>query len=125
MCFCIGNHPEAPRCGSRSGGTENHIVLVDLSKAGITGLKAQEALEEANILANKNAIPFDSQPVNLAGGIRFGTPAVTTRGFGILEIKKVVNMISKILSYPDDASLKKQTREEVILMCQKFPAPGL
>ncbi len=108
-----------------SGGTENHIVLVDLLKKGITGLKAQQALEEANILANKNAIPFDTQPPNLAGGIRFGTPAITTRGLGVNEVKKLVEFISQILADPDNAALKKKVRDEIIDICRKFPAPGL
>jgi glycine hydroxymethyltransferase len=108
-----------------SGGTENHIVLVDLLKKGITGLKAQQALEEANILANKNAIPFDTQPPNLAGGIRFGTPAITTRGLGSNEVKMLVEFISQILADPDNTALKKKVRDEVIDICRKFPAPGL
>jgi glycine hydroxymethyltransferase len=108
-----------------SGGTENHIILVDLLKTGITGLKAQQALEEANILANKNAIPFDTQPPNLAGGIRFGTPAITTRGLGVNEVKSLVGIISQVLSDPDNAVVKKQVRDQVTELCRKFPAPGL
>jgi glycine hydroxymethyltransferase len=108
-----------------SGGTENHIILLDLEKTGITGLKAQQALEQANILANKNAIPFDKQPPQQAGGIRFGTPAVTTRGFGVTEISKLVKMISEILSQPDNDNLIKRTREEVQEICRKFPVPGI
>jgi len=108
-----------------SGGTENHIVLVDLSKTGITGLKAQQALEEANILANKNAIPFDTQPPNLAGGIRFGTPAITTRGMGVNEVQALVGFISQILHDPDNTALKQKVKDQVIDICRKFPAPGL
>ena len=118
---------ELKRGGFRivTGGTDNHIVLVDLTKVGITGLQAQEALESANILANKNAIPFDAQPIHAAGGIRFGTPAVTTRGFGVTEIKKTAAWIKQILSDPTNLLLRKQVKEEVIALSLKFSAPGL
>ncbi|HJX04025.1 MAG TPA: serine hydroxymethyltransferase [Dehalococcoidia bacterium] len=108
-----------------TGGTDNHIVLVDISGTGITGLKAQEALEAAGILANKNAIPFDSQPPQFAGGIRFGTPAVTSRGFTAKEMMLVASMISRVLSNPEDKSVQKEIREEILALCIKFPAPGL
>lgn len=108
-----------------SGGTDNHIVLVDLRQLGITGLEAQQVLESAGILANKNAIPFDSQPPQFAGGIRFGTPAVTSRGFTAKEMLLVASMISRVFSNPQDKSLHKEIREEVLALCGKFPAPGL
>lgn len=108
-----------------TGGTENHIVLVDLTSTGITGITAQEALESAGILANKNAIPFDSQPPQHAGGIRFGTPAITTRGFSVKETLQVAAMIGRVLSNPGDKALQKLIREETLALCSKFPAPGL
>jgi glycine hydroxymethyltransferase len=108
-----------------TGGTDNHLLLVDLTRTDITGIAAQNALEEANILANKNAIPFDTKPPQTASGIRFGTPAVTSRGFGKNEIKNMAAMIIRVLSHPDDEKVKKQVKEEVIQLCSKFPAPGL
>jgi glycine hydroxymethyltransferase len=108
-----------------TNGTDNHLLLVDLTKTGINGMQAQNALEEANILANRNAIPFDTQPPKIASGLRLGTPAVTTRGFGPAEMKQLAAMIIKVLSHPDDENVKHQTREEVVQLCLKFPAPGL
>jgi glycine hydroxymethyltransferase len=108
-----------------TGGTDNHLLLVDLTATGITGIAAQNALEEANILANKNAIPFDTRPPQTASGIRLGTPAVTSRGFGKNEIKQMAGMIIRVLSHLDDDKVKKQVKEEVIQLCLKFPAPGL
>jgi glycine hydroxymethyltransferase len=108
-----------------TGGTDNHLLLVDLTDTGITGIAAQNALEEANILANKNAIPFDTRPPQTASGIRLGTPAVTSRGFGKNEIKQMAGMIIRVLSHLDDDKVKKQVKEEVIQLCLKFPAPGL
>jgi glycine hydroxymethyltransferase len=108
-----------------SGGTENHLVLVDLTTTGITGKVAQDALEAAGIIINRNAIPFDSRPPQVASGIRLGTPAVTTRGFGIQEIKQVAALIIKVLSDPDNISVRQQVREEVNSICQRFPVPGI
>ena len=107
-----------------SGGTENHLVLVDLTKTGITGKVAQEALEAAGILVNRNAIPFDTRSPQITSGIRFGTPAVTTRGFGVQEIKQVASMVVKVLSDPDNRKLGQQIREQVAALCQRFPVPG-
>jgi glycine hydroxymethyltransferase len=108
-----------------SGGTENHLVLVDLTNTGITGKVAQDALETAGIIINRNAIPFDSRPPQVTSGIRLGTPAVTTRGFGIQEIKQVAALIIKVLSDPENTSIRQQVREEVISICQRFPVPGI
>jgi glycine hydroxymethyltransferase len=108
-----------------SGGTENHLVLVDLTKTGITGKIAQEALEAAGILANRNAIPFDTKSPQITSGIRFGTPAVTTRGFGTKEIKQVASMIMKVLAEPENRELGRQIREQVVALCARFPVPGI
>jgi glycine hydroxymethyltransferase len=118
---------ELQRGGFRlvSGGTDNHLVLVDLTKTGITGRTAQDALEAAGILVNRNAIPFDNKPPQIASGIRLGTPAVTTRGFGIEEMKQVVSMITKVLSIPDSKEIGQQVKEQVVAMCQRFPVPGI
>lgn len=108
-----------------SGGTDNHLVLVDLTKTGITGRVAQEALETAGILVNRNAIPFDPKPPQITSGIRLGTPAVTTRGFTVREIKQVAAMVTRVLSAPQDQKMGQQIKEQVTAMCQKFPVPGI
>jgi glycine hydroxymethyltransferase len=118
---------ELQRYGMRVvyGGTDNHIVLVDLSPQGITGKDAEEALWSAGISVNRNAIPFDPKPPVITSGIRMGTPAVTTRGFGAEEMKRVASFIAKVLSPAEDRRVQKQVRREVQEMCQRFPIPGL
>ena len=118
---------ELQRSGMRivSGGTDNHIVLVDLSSQGISGKDAEEALGAAGISVNRNAIPFDPKPPKITSGIRLGTPAVTTRGFNTEEIKRVASLIVKVLSSSGDENVRKQVRREVREMCQQFPVPGL
>jgi glycine hydroxymethyltransferase len=108
-----------------SGGTDNHLALVDLSSKGISGRDAETALESANILVNRNAIPFDTKPPRIASGIRVGTPAVTTRGFGTEEIERIAFWISDVLSHPDDEYTINRTRQEVQEICQHFPIPAL
>jgi len=108
-----------------SGGTENHLVLVDLGATGITGKQAEEALENAGIAVNRNAIPFDLRPPQQASGIRLGTPAVTSRGFGTEEIKRVAAMIIQVLNSVGNAKVASQVRQEVRAICQRFPAPGV
>jgi len=118
---------ELQRYGMRivSGGTDNHIVLVDLSPQGINGRDAEEALEAAGISVNRNAIPFDPKPPLITSGIRLGTPAVTTRGFGIEEMKRIVSLIVKVLSPSGDKRAQEQVHQEIREMCQQFPIPGL
>jgi glycine hydroxymethyltransferase len=118
---------ELQRYGMRivSGGTDNHIVLVDLSPQGISGKDAEEALGAAGISVNRNTIPFDDKPPPITSGIRLGTPAVTTRGFGTEEIKRVASLIAKVLSSSGNRRAQEQVRQEVQEMCQKFPIPGL
>lgn len=108
-----------------SGGTDNHLILVDLSSIGINGRDAEEALERVNILANRNTIPFDSKPPQIASGIRIGTPAVTTRGLGAEEMKHISSLIVKVFSHLGDKHIEKQVREEVREMCLHFPIPGI
>jgi glycine hydroxymethyltransferase len=108
-----------------SGGTDNHLVLVDLSKTGIIGKTAQMALEAADILVNRNAIPFDPQPPQIASGIRLGAAAVTTRGFGIQEMKQVASLIAEVLSNLSSNKAEKQVREQVASICGKFPIPEI
>ncbi|MGA8848862.1 MAG: serine hydroxymethyltransferase [Dehalococcoidia bacterium] len=118
---------ELQRYGMRivSGGTDNHIVLVDLAPQGISGKAAEEALWAAGISVNRNTIPFDPKPPWITSGIRLGTPAVTTRGFGTEEMKRVASFIAKVLSPSADKRAQEQVRQEVREMCQRFPIPGL
>jgi glycine hydroxymethyltransferase len=108
-----------------SGGTDNHLVLVDLTATGVTGRQAEEALGAAGIVVNRNTIPFDKQPPRITGGIRLGTPAVTTRGFGHEEIKRIAAWIIKILDNIDNPQIQKEVREEVSQICSRFPVPGI
>jgi len=108
-----------------SGGTDNHIVLVDLTAAGVTGRQAEEALGRANIVVNRNTIPFDSHPPRITSGIRLGTPAVTTRGFGTEEIRQIASFIKEIIYNIDDEALQARIKEEVIQICSRFAVPGV
>jgi glycine hydroxymethyltransferase len=108
-----------------SGGTDNHLMLVDLTPLGITGREAEAALEQANIIANKNAIPFDAKPPSIASGLRLGTPAITSRGFKAGEIKLVGQLIIKVLTNMENKDIRRQVKLEVKELTSKFPAPGL
>ncbi len=108
-----------------SGGTDNHLILVDLSSTGITGKVAQEALEAAGILVNRNTIPFDTRPPQITSGIRLGTPAITTRGFGPREMKTIASFILKVLSNPEDKKIQREIAEQVVSLCHRFPTPGI
>ncbi len=104
-----------------SGGTDNHLILVDLSDKAITGADAEKILERAGITVNKNTIPFDPQPPSVTSGIRIGTPAVTTRGLKEDEIREVGGFIADLLLNPDDADLAKRIRQKVSDICSRFP----
>ena len=107
-----------------SGGTDNHLILADTMSLGRTGMEVQELLDAAHITANKNSIPFDTQSVKLTSGMRFGTPAVTTRGMGESEMVEIGNMIVKLINEGDAAVEDVKTR--VIELCDRFPLyPGL
>ena len=108
-----------------SGGTDNHLLLVDLTGAGLSGRKAQRVLEEAGITANKNAIPNDPRPAMQTSGIRLGTPAITTRGFGPVEMRQLGIWIADVLHDPDNEERKTRTRADVAEMCSAFPLPGV
>lgn len=107
-----------------SGGTDTHMVLVDLTDTGVTGKDAEEALGMAGIVINRNAIPFDSRPPRVTSGIRLGTPAVTTRGFGTEEMKRIASLIVAVINSIGDPKIPNQVREEVSQMCSRFPVPG-
>ncbi len=107
-----------------SGGTDNHLILADTMSLGRTGMEVQELLDAAHITANKNSIPFDTQSVKLTSGMRFGTPAVTTRGMGENEMVEIGNMIVKLINEGDAAVA--DVKDRVIELCDRFPLyPGL
>jgi glycine hydroxymethyltransferase len=108
-----------------SGGTDNHMLLVDLTPIGVTGLDAQQALEAVGIIANRNAIPFETLPVRVTSGMRFGTPSVTSRGMGRAEMKTLSVWIVKVLTHIGDINIQKQVCDEVKQLCGKFPVPGI
>jgi len=118
---------ELQRLGLRliTGGTDNHMVLVDLTETGITGRQAEEALQATGIVVNRNAIPFDSHPPRITSGIRLGTPAVTTRGFGKEEMRQIASLIVKVIANIDNSNIYDQVKEEVSQICSHFPVPGI
>jgi len=107
-----------------SGGTDNHMFLLDLIDRDITGKDADAALDHANITVNKNAVPNDPRSPFVTSGVRMGTPAVTTRGFGVDEIKQLSGWIADILDNIEDEKRIKSVREQVIDMCKRFPVYG-
>jgi glycine hydroxymethyltransferase len=104
-----------------SGGTDNHLMLVDVFSKGITGKAAEAALGKAGITVNKNAIPFDANPPMVASGIRVGTPAVTTRGMGEAEMVAIGDLIARVLASPEDDRAIGMVKEEVERLCRRFP----
>jgi glycine hydroxymethyltransferase len=107
-----------------SGGTDNHLMLVDLTGLGITGAQAQKALDRAHITVNKNAIPDDPQPPMRTSGIRIGTPAVTTRGMREPEMERIAGWIVEVLERIDDTAVQERVAAEVQALCQGFPVPA-
>jgi len=103
-----------------SGGTDNHLMLVDLRNKGITGKQAEKALEEAGITVNKNMVPFDPQKPWVASGIRIGTPAVTTRGMKEKDMEVIADMMNRVLNNTENQKIKDEVREEVESFCKKF-----
>ena len=108
-----------------SGGTDNHLVLVNLTDIGVTGKQAEKALDTAGIVINKNAIPFDSRPPTVTSGIRLGTPAATTRGFGTEEMKQIAALIVKVVKDIDKEKIIEEVRQEIAQICRRFPLPGI
>jgi glycine hydroxymethyltransferase len=107
-----------------SGGTDNHLMLVDLRPKGLNGRQAQETLDLAGITVNKNSIPFDTESVVKGGGIRVGTPAVTTRGMKEEEMMEIADLIDDALSSNGDASVLEKVRQQVRALTAKYPLPG-
>ncbi len=108
-----------------SGGTDNHLMLVDVTPLGVTGMDAEHLLDEIGITVNKNAIPFDPLPPNTSSGIRVGTPATTTRGFGPDEMRTIARLITQAIEQRDDERARTALSAEVAGMVQRFPVPGL
>ena len=108
-----------------SGGTDNHMVLVDVTPLGITGQQAERALESVGIIANKNAIPFDPQPPRVTSGLRLGTPAITSRGMAEDEVKQVAAMLTKVLSDVEDKEAHAKVSVEVKKLTSRFDVPGI
>lgn len=108
-----------------SGGTDNHLMLVDLTPISITGKEAEEALDSVRITVNRNAIPFDTKPPRVASGIRIGTPAVTSRGLNTSEVRKVAKLIIRVLTNIGNENVYKEVRDTVDDITSRFPVPGL
>jgi glycine hydroxymethyltransferase len=108
-----------------SGGTDTHLLLLDVDSIGMSGKQAEKTLEKVGITVNKNTIPGDPRPPTQASGIRIGSPAVTTRGFGIDDSRWVANLIADVLEQPDDDTLIERAHEAVLSMSSRFPLPGL
>ena len=108
-----------------SGGTDNHLMLVDVTPLGVTGKEAEHLLDEIGITVNKNGIPFDPLPPNTASGIRLGTPATTSRGFGEDEMRSVGRIIIEAIRSREDEAVQRRLAGEVAEIVARFPVPGL
>jgi glycine hydroxymethyltransferase len=109
-----------------TGGTDNHLLLVDLRPKGLKGNQVEQALERAGITCNKNGIPFDTEKPTITSGIRLGTPAGTTRGFGVSEFRDIGRLIVDVLDalrgHPEgDAATEQRVRREIFALCERFP----
>lgn len=104
-----------------SGGTDNHLFVLDLSQKNITGKEAEDALYEANIILNKNMIPFDTRSPFITSGIRIGTPSLTSRGMKESEMEEIADMIDRVLSDINNKNLRKEIGKQVIELCERFP----
>jgi len=118
-------------CDIVSGGTDTHLMLVDLRPKGLTGNITEESLDRAGITCNKNGVPFDPEKPTVTSGIRLGTPAATTRGFDLEEFRQVGELIARVLdglaaNGEDNGAVEQEVREEVQALCGRFPIyPGL
>ncbi|MBO6621460.1 MAG: serine hydroxymethyltransferase [Balneola sp.] len=104
-----------------SGGTDNHLILIDLRNKGVTGKTAEEVLGKAAITVNKNMVPFDTESPFVTSGIRIGSPAMTTRGFGEAEFKQVAKLVDKVIQNPTDETVHNSVTKEVEALCENFP----
>jgi glycine hydroxymethyltransferase len=108
-----------------SGGTDTHVILISLTQTGNTGREVEEALNRAGIVVNRDGIPFDPHPPLVTSGIRLGTPAVTTRGFGKEEMKQIASLVVKVINNPGNADIENEVKQEVSQICSRFPVPGI
>jgi glycine hydroxymethyltransferase len=117
---------ELQRLGFRlvSGGTDNHLLLVDVASRGLTGKAAEEALDRAGITVNKNKIPFDPRPPLDPSGIRVGTPALTSRGMREPEMRAIAGWMGEVLAAPEDRAVQERVRGRVRELGEQFPAPA-
>ena len=104
-----------------SGGTDNHLMLVDLSNMNITGKDAEEALDRTGVTVNKNGIPYDQKPATITSGIRLGTPCVTTRGMGEPEMEEIADIIARVIRNSDNSSILEAASKRVRALCDRFP----
>jgi len=104
-----------------SGGTDNHLMLIDLRNKKVNGKQAQLALDEANMTTNKNSVPYDTESPLLTSGLRLGSPALTTRGFKEGEFKLIAKWINAVVSAPEDEGVRKQVKGEIAEVTKKFP----
>jgi glycine hydroxymethyltransferase len=104
-----------------SGGTDNHLMLVDLRPLGLTGKVAANLLEEAGIVVNKNTVPYDPKPPAICSGIRIGTPALSTRGMGLAEMEQIGAWIDNVLRNPQDGGYRARIASAVRALCGRFP----
>jgi glycine hydroxymethyltransferase len=107
-----------------SGGTDNHLMLIDLRNKGVTGKAAQNTLDRAGITLNKNSVPNDDKSPLITSGIRIGTPAMTTRGMGVSEMEQVAIWLDEVIAHIDDETTVRRVAEEVRSLCARFPVPG-
>jgi len=108
-----------------TAGTDNHLVMIDLTDQGITGKEAEQLLGEVGMVVNREPVPFDTRPPRVTSGIRLGTPAVTTRGFGPEEMKQIAALMARLLAAPNDRSVREGVAREVRQICSRFPVPGI
>ncbi|HSC56705.1 MAG TPA: serine hydroxymethyltransferase, partial [Nitrospira sp.] len=104
-----------------SGGTDTHLMLVNLTNKGITGKEADAALDAAGIIVNKNAVPYDEKPPAVASGIRLGTPIVSTRGMKEAEMKEIVALVDRVLQHRQDQAVLDEVRAQAKALCNRFP----
>ncbi|MCY4624222.1 MAG: serine hydroxymethyltransferase [Chloroflexi bacterium] len=108
-----------------TGGTDNHLFLVDLRAAGLTGREAEQALNAVGVIVNRNTIPNDPQPATVASGLRIGTPALSTRGMGPDEMATIGKLIAEVLTHPADEAVQQSARDQVADLTSRFPVPGI
>jgi glycine hydroxymethyltransferase len=108
-----------------SGGTDNHLILIDLTNKKVIGKKGAQALDRAGIICNYNTVPYDPRKPFSPSGLRLGTPAVTSRGMGEGEMRQIARWIDQAIAHADDEAVLARINGEVTEMCRSFPAPGI